>query len=510
MVDAETLLTGVSLVISWSTLAVIVLGLLFGLIVGVIPGMTAALALAVVLPISFSLGALDGLVLLTAVYTGSLTGGGILAVLINTPGTPGAVATTFDGYPMTRQGRQNEALGLQILSSVVGGVLSYIALILFIQPISRFALQFGPAEMLGLTVMVLILVSTLQSTSFFRTLISGLAGILLATIGMSPSTGIPRGTFGITALEDGLPIILCIVGMFAIPELVSLAARHAIADQSDIAGRDRSLRKVVSGARDIFRYPRTLGRSALTGLGVGLLPAAGATIASLLSYRFAKGASQRSDHFGQGEPEGVVAAETANNASEGGAMATLLALGIPGSASTGVILGGFMAHGLVPGGRLFRDNGPLVYGLLVSNVFQFLLLGAIALIVAFYLARLVIVPSRWVVPLITVLMAVGGFSFRNSLVDVAVMFGFGVLGLAMQRAQFSLVAMMLGLFLGRVLDAEMLRFSILFGRRPENLLDRPIALGLVAIAAVLIAVNVWRWWQRYQAAKTGPEADVPR
>jgi putative tricarboxylic transport membrane protein len=330
------------------------------------------MALAVILPLTFKMDALTALILMTSVYTGSLTGGGILAILINTPGTPGAVATTFDGYPMARAGRHNEALVLQICSSVIGGFLSYFVLLFFIHPMTEFALNFGPSEMLFLTIFVLIIVGVLQGRYLIRSLFAGLMGLMLSTIGTS-ANGMVRGTMGIDALEDGLPLILCIIGMFAMPELLSLAARKSISDEEISVGHN--LKRLISGVVDAAGQVRTWLLGSIIGIFIGLLPAAGATLASLLSYSFAKRRAKPEQRFGEGEAEGVVAAESANNASEGGAMAILLALGIPGSASTAVILGGFMLHGLVPGGRLFRDNGPLVYGLIVGNLAQMMLLG---------------------------------------------------------------------------------------------------------------------------------------
>lgn len=502
MVDWVALVKGFGLLANWHIPVVIFFGMLLGLIIGVIPGMTAALGIAVLLPITFVMDPLTALILLTSVYTGSLTGGGILAILINTPGTPGAVATTFDGYPMTQKGMQNEALGLQITASVIGGFLSYLFLLFFIKPMAWVALQFGPSEMLFLTIFVLVVIGTLQGEYFSRSFFAGVFGLLLSTVGTSEATGVVRGTLGIDALEDGFPFILAIIGMFAIPELLNLVTRQTI---SEVAiGKGHDLKKLMQGVRSTLQYRWTTLRGTTIGVFIGLLPGAGATLASLLSYSFAKRSARKDQHYGEGEPEGVVAAESANNASEGGSMACLLALGIPGSAATAVILGGFMLHGLVPGPGLFRDNASLVYGLIVGNIFQMCLLGFFALIVAFYVARVVIVPTYVLLPTLIIVVATGVFSFRNLFMDVAVLFSFGLIGYFFKRYHFTLVSFMLGILLGKQIDMEMYRFAALFKHNPAQVLARPITMGFIALIIVTILFQIRRTIKERKGEKTDP------
>lgn len=501
MIDWANLAEGIAILLDWRILFAIFGGMLLGLIIGVIPGMTAALGLAVILPLTFQMEAIVALVLMTSVYTGSLTGGGILAILINTPGTPGAVATTFDGYPMTKKGLHNEALGLQITASVIGGLLSYLVLLIFIKPMTALALEFGPAEMLFLTIFVLLLIAALQGDHPERSLFAGLLGLMMSTIGTSAASGIERGTYGFVELVDGLPIILCIIGMFAIPELITIITRQSIAE-ADV-DRSHDVGRLMKGARQALGFRKTWLRGSTLGVFVGLLPAAGATLASLLSYTFAKNGARPDQKFGEGEPEGVVAAESANNASEGGAMAILLALGIPGSAATAVILGGFMLHGLVPGGSLFLTNGPLVYGLILSNILQMLVLGGFALFVAYNVARVVVVPSRILVPILIVIVSLGAFSLRNFMFDVFVLYFFGLIGWFFRRYNFALLSFMIGLFLGRQLDAEIVRFVILFGSDPMELLDRPIAVGFILLTILTITMRI-RVALKARSGRTGP------
>tara|TARA_B100000780_G_scaffold7125_1_gene5391 strand:- start:1315 stop:2814 length:1500 start_codon:yes stop_codon:yes gene_type:complete len=482
MVNFPDLIEGINLLFSWKMPIAIFFGMILGLIIGVIPGMTAALGLAIILPLTLSMDALTALILMTSVYTGSLTGGGILAILINTPGTPGAVATTFDGYPMTRAGFHNEALGMQISSSVIGGILSYIVLLFAIEPMTWLALKFGSSEMLALTIFVIIFIGILQGKYLSRSIFAGIFGILVSNIGTSVSTGVARGTFGFAELEDGLPLIICIIGMFAIPELLSLVNRKSISDGN--INKKNKIEDLFKGIKkSIKRYKIWLSGS-LVGIFVGVLPAAGATIASLSSYSLAKKFSKNKKNFGKGEPDGIISAESANNASEGGAMAILLSLGIPGSASTAVILGGFMLHGLVPGGGLFRDNGPLVYGLIVGNIFQMIFLGFFAAFIAFYVGKIVKVKSYILIPFLIILMSVGSFAYRSSIFDIFILYIFGIIGWYLKKFDFTPLSFMIGLFLGRQIDEDIERVIILFSDNPLKVFESGITLTISILTVI--------------------------
>lgn len=482
MVNFIDLFDGINLLFSWKIPLAIFFGMILGLIIGVIPGMTAALGLAIILPLTLSLDALTALILMTSVYTGSLTGGGILAILINTPGTPGAVATTFDGYPMTRKGLHNQALGFQISSSVIGGMLSYIVLLFAIQPMTWVALKFGSSEMLALTIFVIVFIGILQGKYLSRSIFAGIFGVLVSNIGTSVSTGVARGTFGFAELEDGLPLIICIIGMFAIPELLSLVNRKSISDGN--INKKNKIEDLFKGIIESIKRFKVWLTGSVVGIFVGVLPAAGATIASLSSYSLAKKFSKNKKKFGQGEPDGIISAESANNASEGGAMAILLSLGIPGSASTAVILGGFMLHGLVPGTGLFRDNGPLVYGLIVGNIFQMIFLGFFATYVAFYVGKIVKVKSYILVPFLIILMSVGSFAYRNSIFDIFILFIFGIIGWYLRKFEFTPLSFMIGLFLGRQIDEDMERVIILFSDNPLKIFESTITLTISVITLV--------------------------
>ncbi len=490
MVDWQAAWNGLVLIATWKTPLLILAGMMTGLIFGVIPGLTSSIGIAIILPITFLMEPLDALVLLTSVYTGGLTGGGITAILINTPGAPGAIATTFDGYPMTQKGQQNEALGLQITSSVLGGLSGYIFLLFFIHTMVRFALQFGPSEMIFLTVFVLVVIGAIRGKSFARTLFIGIFGLLIGTVGTSEVTGIVRGAMGFDGLEDGIPRVVCIVGLFAVPEMLNLITRGFIAD-IDVA-RTQDIRKLRKGITSTFRYVKSILRGALIGIFIGTLPAAGSTVSCLLSYSQAKRAAKPGQQFGEGEPEGVVAAETANNASEGGAMAILLALGIPGSGSTAILVAAFTLHGLVPGPRLFQDNAALVYGLISANLLQMIFLGFAALFVAFYLSRVVYVPTRILAPCLMTVMAMGAYSVRNLFFDVYLLFFIGVLGWFFRRYDFPTTSFIIGYILGKNLDMEVYRYASLFGSDLSVFIERPISAVFMAATFLTIGLQIYR------------------
>ena len=484
---------GAGLLLDWRIPLVIGIGLAFGLLVGSVPGLTAALGLAIALPFTLTMDQLPALMLLTAIYTGALTGGGITAILMNAPGTPGAVITAIDGYAMTKTGRYNQALGLQICASVVGGFLGYVALFFLVQPLSDFAVKFGPAEMLALTALVIVTVGSLDDAHFLRVVYSGLLGILIATVGTSVSTGIPRGTMGIRALEDGIPAVLSVIGLFAIPELIALAGRKRIVETE--LKQKTNLAAVVEGAREALQFRGTLTVGGFIGVLVGILPAAGATMASMLSYATARRRASPEEPFGQGAPRGIVAAETANNATEAGAMAILLAIGIPGGAATAVILGGFILHGLVPGPRLFLDNGPVVYGLIFGNMAQMVAVGALSIAFASIVAHLVRVPSGLLIPCLLVTVGCGAFSLRGQIIDVAIIYAFGLIGHFYRQYRFAATSLMIGLFLGGRLDAEVVRFEILYGDNLWSAVSRPIAGTLVLATLLVAAAGLFKAWR---------------
>ncbi len=314
MIDWHSVLEGTMMLLEWENFLLIFLGMILGVVLGSIPGFTGSLGIAVMLPLTFMMDPLPALVFLLSIYTGGLFGGAITAVLLNTPGSPAAVATTIDGYPMTQKGLSGRALGIAIASSSIGGFLGIFVLFIIIEPLASFALMFGPIELFMIAVFGLTIIAALKGGSFVKTLYAGLFGILLGTIGMS-STGAVRGTFGEVNLLDGIPLIPALIGLFAISELFFLVDKKYVATQQVKRNNGTEL---LDGIKRALKSPFNIVRSSGIGVFIGALPAAGSTVASLLSYNEAKRASKDKERFGKGNEEGVIAAESANNASEGG------------------------------------------------------------------------------------------------------------------------------------------------------------------------------------------------
>ncbi|WP_158736925.1 tripartite tricarboxylate transporter permease [Alteribacillus sp. YIM 98480] len=478
MIDLQSLSEGISMLISFENFFLMIVGLTLGVILAAIPGFTGSLGIAIMLPLTFGMDPLPSLVFLLSIYTGGLYGGAITAILLNTPGSPAAVATSLDGYPMTKKGFAGRALGVAVGASSIGGFIGISVLLVIIQPLAGFALRFGPTEMFMVAVFGLTIIAALKGDSFVKTLYAGLLGILLGTIGMT-SSGAIRGTFGSSELLDGIPIIPALIGLFAVSELFFLVDKGYVAKQQ--INRRNSL-EVMDGVKRAFKYPGNILRSSTIGVFIGALPAAGSTIASLVSYNEAKRASKDPSSFGKGNEEGVVAGEAANNSSEGGALATMLVLGIPGSASAAMLLGAIIMQGWTPGPRLFIDHSDVLYGVIFSELIQEILLVVIGGAFAIIAGRIVQVPTRVLIPTIIVFALIGSFAVRNLMFDAMLVFLFGLLGWYLRKNAYPTIAVVLGLILGPLADTELLRSHQLYGEETFAMFfQRPITLILIAL-----------------------------
>ncbi len=493
--DFAPFIDGFSMIFGLKYIALMFGGVAFGLIMGAIPGLTGSMGIALLLPFTYSMDALDALVLLLSVYSGGLFGGGITAVLINTPGSPANLATVMDGYPMTLKGEAEKALGLGLYSSVIGGMIGCIFLLLVMEPLAAISLEFGPPEMFMIAIFGLTIVGSLNK-NILKSIYAGLFGILLGTIGMSPVGNI-RGTFDNMYLLDGIPLIPALIGFLAIPELFNLISRSYVAQEFS---QQLSGKKILFAVREIAQRPLLTLQSAFIGVLVGVMPAAGATIASLLSYNQAKQWSKKQEQFGTGIPEGIIASETANNASEGGALATMFVLGIPGSSSTAMLLGALMLKGWIPGPKLFLDNREIIYASLSSLFIQQFVMLAVGLALCVFAARVIAVPTKFLVPCIILFTILGAFSTRNALFDAALMFGFGMIGWLMKKGEFPVMPVILGIILGPIADRELLRTMQMF----DNfwiIFTRPITLGLFLFSILSVLLPVVLQYRKKAAAR---------
>jgi len=479
MAGALSLLGG-----AWAPWLVVPPGLLIGLIFGSIPGLSVPIAMAVFLPLTMHMDFLPAILFLTSIFTGGGFGAAIPAILMNVPGSSSAVATTFDGHPMARQGRHSEALGVALAASCAGTAIGYLILLLVVGWVADVVLLLGPLEMFAIAAWGLTLIAVLHNGSFAKGLLAGLLGVMIGMIGMS-ARGDMRGTFDSLALVDGLPVVPALIGLFAASEMFRLMRSEYIV--ADSALRQPNFRRLLGGVRDAFRYPVVLVRGALIGIGVGAIPGVGAAVANLLSYAEAKRRSGNPAAFGQGEPSGVVASESANSSSEGGSIATLLALGIPGGSATAVMLGAFAMHNVTGGPRFISENLDLVYAIILGNLAQVFLLAVIGLGFLFFAASLVRVPLRFLVPGVLLLALLGCFSITGDMIGPMTMVGFAALGYWLREHGFPVAAVVIGLLLGPTAENELLRSMQISGGDPAFLLERPVALVvlLLLVASLL-------------------------
>lgn len=488
MIDWHDLLAGIQLFMTWQNFILIILGLTFGVVLGAIPGLTGSLGIAIMLPLTFNMDPLPALVFLLSIYTGGLYGGAITAILLNTPGSPAAVATTLDGYAMTKKGLAGRALGLSIGASAIGGFLGILVLLVIIQPLANIALKFGPVELFMIAIFGLTIIASIQKGGFIKALYAGLFGILLGTIGMT-SSGSMRGTFDNVYLLDGIPIIPALIGLFAVSELFFLADQQYVSKK---IAKQNYRKDVFSGIKATFKHKFNIVRSSAIGVFIGALPAAGSTIASIVSYNEARRFSKKSEKFGKGSEEGIIAAESANNASEGGALATMFVLGIPGSASTAMLLGAIIMQGWVPGPRLFIDHSTVLYGVIFSELVQEIFLLGIGALVAIMASRIINVPTRILIPLVIVFALIGSFAVRNLMFDAVLVFVFGLIGWYLRKNQFPIIAVVLGLILGPIADRELVRGIQLFqGDLFFAFFQRPISLILIIITVLGVLLPIY-------------------
>lgn len=479
MIDFDALHKAIDLLSnSWLPWLVVIPGLLIGLIFGAIPGLSIPVAMAVFLPVTVHMDFLSAVLFLTAIFTGGGFGGAIPAILMNIPGTGSAVATAFDGYPMAQQGKHSLALGIGLAASTIGTGFGYLVLMLFVSPMAEAVLHLGPFEMFMVAMWGLTLIAVLGSKSLSKGLLAGLVGVLISTIGMG-SQGDERGTFGSVHLLDGIPAVPALIGLFAASELFRLLGQDYIV--SDETKRRISFRDILAGAKLSLRYPMTLFRGSIIGVVIGAIPGVGSSVSNLVSYSSEKRRAKDSSQFGHGDPRGVAAAESANSSSEGGSMATLLALGIPGGSATAVMLGAFAMHNITGGSRFMAENMDIVYSIILGNFAQTILLFVVGIGFVFVSSSVVRVPLKYLVPTVFVLAILGAFSLTGNMVGPITVFVFAVIGWFMRRFDYPVAAMVIGLLLGRMAEGELLRSYQLSGGSLAYLLDRPIALVIMAL-----------------------------
>jgi putative tricarboxylic transport membrane protein len=460
---------------------VVVPGILIGLIFGAIPGLQISMAMAIFLPMTLYMDFMQAMLFLTAIFTGGSFGGSIPAILMNIPGTSSAIATAFDGYPMSRKGEHNLALGVALGASCIGVIVGYSILLLLIGPISEIVLKVGPAEMSVVILWGITLIGSLSSGSLLKGVISGLLGLLVGTIGYSEA-GVARGTMGSAYLLDGVPVIPAMIGMFAASELFRLVKTRYLVEDS--AARKVSVRVIFSGFRMAFSHPWIVLRGSLIGVFVGAVPGVGSSVANLLSYMVTKKSDPAPDSFGKGNPSGVIASEAANSTSEAGSMATLLALGIPGGGATAVMLAAFAMHNITGGPQFIREQTDVVYAIIFANFGQAFLLIVLGLIFIPLLANVVKVPMNYLVPTVLALAVFGAFGLTGDLSGPITVLVFSVIGWIFKRFDYSVPAAVIGILLGGMAEDSIVYSYQISGGQWSYLLERPVTIIILGLLAM--------------------------
>lgn len=494
---------GLLSVLNFGTFGVILIGVIIGIIFGAIPGLTSTMGVALCLPITFSMTPLNGITMLVALYVGGTSGGLISAILLKIPGTPSSVATTFDGAPMAERGEGGRALGIGILYSFLGTILSIIALIFIAPSLAKIALEFGPYEYFAICLFALTMIGAMVGDNLLKGLMSGIAGVTFSLFGIASIGGAERFTFGLQDLENGFQLLPVMIGLFAVSEILNVGAEGISADKSQalnckIKGFGISLKEFKEQFVNFIR-------SALIGIGIGILPGIGGATSNIVAYSVAKQQSKYPEKFGTGVIDGVIATETANNASIGGALIPLLTLGIPGDTVTAMILGGLTLHGIAPGPLLFKNSGVLVYGIFAA----FLIATFVMLIVEYGGIRLFIkvlsVPKYILLPVILVLCVVGTYGTNHSMFDVWTALIFGGIGFFMEKHKFPQAPMILGFVLGTVVEENLIRGLMYSNNNFWAFFKSPIAAAFMILTFCMLIWTAYKQVKAVTAKKTGAD-----
>lgn len=473
-------------------LVLVVLGVSAGILVGALPGLTATMAIALLVPFTFTMDPIHGLAMLGGIYVGAIYGGSFSAILINTPGTPSAIATTFDGFPLAKRGEAYRAIVTATVASVIGGLIGVVFLLFLSPPLARISLKFGPPEFFWLAVFGLTIIAAVSPRSTLKGLIGGVIGLLIATVGIAPIEGAVRYNFGTVALQNGISLIPALIGFFCIPEVLRMVEDSSSSKSVVPYKRQRRMVRRVFFA--MIRKPWLLIRSSIIGTVVGIIPGAGGNIAGLLGYNEAVRASKNKERFGKGAWEGVAATESANNAEVSGSLIPLLTLGVPGAPPAAVLFGALLLQGMRPGMDLFTEHGRITYAFMFSLVLANLAILPLGLLLGGAAAKLLQkVRIQTMAPVIVFLSMIGSYAIYNNIADVYTMIVTGLVAHALRKAGFQPGPIVLGMILGPIAEQGLLQ-SILMGRAAGSpvgiFFTRPISFVLIALTVISIVTPI--------------------
>lgn len=478
-------LTGIEAILDPTVLLLIPLGMLLGVFVGAVPGLSATVGIAVFLPFTFTLDPLSGLVLLLGIYNGACYAGSIPAVLVNTPGTPAAAATVLDGYPMAQRGQAGQALSISLIASVVGGIVGTVLLILMAPALAEFALSFGPPQYFALGLLALTIIASLGEGSLAKGAISAALGVLIAMVGLDSISGATRFSFGSSELSSGIELIPLLVGLFGAAE--ALAQLERLRGGADVT----TMGTFRLGLAKLRSLSPTIMGSSLLGFVIGVLPGVGGDIGGYVAYNETKRFARGETKFGEGEPRGVAAAESANNAGQVGGLVTTLTLGIPGNSAAAVLIGALLVQGLQPGPELFSGSPDLVYGSFIAILLSFVVLLVIGALGIRLWVRVLRVPSQVLWPTVLVLSIIGSYAVRTNPFDVFVMLAAGILGYFMIKRNFPVAPLLIGVIVGPLVE-ENYRLAMIQTAGSPSWLLQPITVVLLVMTVVSLVVSLLR------------------
>lgn len=480
---------GFSQAINPQAIFYLLVGTFSGLVIGTLPGLTATMAVAILTPLTFWLSPNEGLAMLIGVWNSAIFSGGISAILINTPGTPASIASTFDGFALTRKGMAGLALGINVVFSFIGGILGVLALITVGFPLARFALSFGPAEYFALAVFGLSTMVAVSGKSVIKGILAGFLGFSISLIGLDPIFGSERFTFGRIELLNGISFIPVMIGLFGIGEVfyqIFLEKQINSVNTKSVT----QLGRVIPTFKEIKNLTPVALLSSVIGIIIGAIPGAGADIAGLVAWDQSKRIAKKPQEYGQGSLEGLAASTTANNACLGGALTTMMALGLPGDAVTAVLIGAFIMYGVQPGPVMFRDNAAFVYMVITLMIFANIAFLAVGFFASKGLTKFLSLPQSFIWSTIIILSLVGSYAINNSPFDLLVVFVSGIVGFIFRLIDIPLGPVVLALILGPMAEANMRRALILSGGNVSTFFTRPISLVLLILSVLSILASI--------------------
>lgn len=478
-------------IFSFQNMIVLTLGTVSGLILGATPGLSPTMAVALLVPFTFHMDSATGLILLGAVYTSTVAGGSVSAILLRIPGAPSNIATMFDGHPMAKQGKAQEALYTAFISSLVGGLFGMVVLVLFTPPLARMAMQFGPSELFWLALFGITVMAGLSSGSVVKGLFGGAVGLLLSTVGYSPTLGVPRFVLH-DSVTGGIAIIPALIGLFAIPQVLTLVEELGKTTTAEKLTMQTGVLKAV--IRKHLHYGKQLLLGSVLGSIIGVIPGAGGQVAGLIAYDQAKKISKHPETFGTGNPEGVAAVESSNNAMVGPSLIPTLTMGIPGSPTAAVLLGGLLIHGLFPGPDLFLNNADVVYTFLGSLILGQVFMSLFGLLLARYSHKVMKISPLIMIGAVGILSVIGTYSVQNSMDDVLIMLLLGVVMYVCGKFKFPSAPVVLGVILGPIAEENFIKGKMIADTdigMGQYFCSGTINMIIIGLCLVSIGWSVW-------------------